>query len=71
MAGDFNEEPQNEPIAKYMKIEKGFEDLYSLKELQKGEEANENEMHPPFTTYKYREKDKGWVKRTIDYIFIK
>jgi len=26
-------------------------------------------MHPKFTTFKYRKKE-GWVKRTIDYIFM-
>ena len=27
-------------------------------------------MNPKFTTFKYRGKDSGWVKRTIDYIFM-
>ena len=60
MAGDFNEEPQNEPI-KIMK--QSFVDLYSTID-------NDTEEHPQFTTWKFREKDGGWVRHTIDYIFI-
>lgn len=28
-----------------------------------------SELHPAFTTFKFRAKE-GWVKRTIDYIFM-
>ena len=28
-----------------------------------------SELHPALTTYKFRAKE-GWVKRTIDYIFM-
>lgn len=33
-------------------------------------EANETRSYPPFTTYKYREKEGGFIKRTIDYMFM-
>jgi len=60
IAGDFNEDPSNEPICEIMNSK--YDDLYSLI-------SNEGEKHPAFTTFKYREKE-GWVKRTIDYIFL-
>ena len=41
-----------------------FKDVYSL---VKSKPRDQN--HPKFTTYKYRQKE-GWVKRTIDYIFV-
>ena len=63
IAGDFNEEPQNAPIDDVMESE--FVDLYSLVTINK----KQNEYHQPFTTFKYRKKE-GWIKRTIDYIFI-
>jgi len=45
-------------------MESDFVDLYSLIKLKPS-----NVHHPPFTTFKYRKKE-GWVKRTIDYIFM-
>ena len=77
IAGDFNEEPQNDPIAKVMAS--GFVDLHAvlaqtLSEVQAGEGQNEEGQaeiarNPKFTTFKFREKE-GWVQRTIDYIFM-
>ena len=32
-------------------------------------ERNESRSYPEFTTYKYRKKE-GYVKRTIDYVFL-
>ena len=63
IAGDFNEESQNEPI----QIMKGIsDDLYTV--MQRQNNINDpTKMHPEFTTVKYRESE-GWVKRTIDYI---
>ena len=61
MAGDFNEEPQNEPI-NLMKT--AFIDLFTTIE-----DSNKEE-HPELTTWKFRAKDGGWVRHTIDYIFI-
>jgi len=46
----------------------GFKDLYSVMQEQAGETSPEKQ-HPALTTFKYREKE-GWVKRTVDYIFI-
>lgn len=64
MAGDFNEEPQNEPIKDIMTKE--FEDLWTLKDTQVGKAGKPHS----FTTFKYREKDHGWVKHCIDFMFI-
>jgi len=44
-----------------------FIDLYTV--IHKDLPLLEQEDHPNFTTFKYRKKE-GWVKRTIDYIFI-
>lgn len=66
IGGDFNEEPQNEPITI---MKSGFSDLYHSMRIQ-CEETDPETLNPKFTTFKYREKDKGWVKRTIDYIFM-
>ena len=60
MAGDFNEEPQNEPIT-LMKTT--FVDLFSTINGNAGQ-------HPELTTWKFRAKDGGWVRHTIDYIFL-
>ena len=62
MAGDFNEEPQNAPIEL---LKTSFIDLYSTLN-----HFNPPSLHPQLTTWKYREKDGGWVRHTIDYIFI-
>jgi len=35
---------------------------------QEGDKTPEKQ-HPAFTTFKYR-KNEGWVKKTVDYIFI-
>ena len=59
MGGDFNEIPANEPIAEVM--ESSFVDLYTL--------IGTGDKYPAFTTYKYRE-ESGFVKRTIDYMFV-
>jgi len=69
MAGDFNEEPQNQPISEVMNS--SFCDLYQMMQIQKREKDvfTYSELHPALTTFKYREKE-GWVKRTIDYIFM-
>jgi len=45
-----------------------FSDLYHSMRIQ-CEETDAETMNPKFTTFKYREKE-GWVKRTIDYIFM-
>ena len=75
MAGDFNEEPQNPPIFDLMLNKYEFIDLYKYWDRYPGfndqyKEFNKD-LHSKLTTYKYRAKDKGWVKRTIDYIFLK
>ena len=62
VAGDFNEVPENSSIKDVMSIY--FSDLYS----EIAEELKLDE-HMPFTTFKYRQNE-GWVKRTIDYMFI-
>lgn len=44
------------------------DDLYTI--MQKQNNINDpSKMHPEFTTFKYRASE-GWVKRTIDYIFL-
>jgi hypothetical protein len=45
-----------------------FQDLYSIMKHQEGDKTPEKQ-HPAFTTFKYR-KNEGWVKKTVDYIFI-
>lgn len=68
IAGDYNEEPQNEPISKIMK--ENFVDLYTIKQKQEDvDQFTNGPEHPEFTTFKFRENE-GWVKRTIDYIFM-
>jgi len=62
VAGDFNEEPESEPIQDIMKS--AFTDLYSLAQGPVAERE-----HPAFTTFKFHAQE-GWVKRTVDYIFI-
>ena len=59
VGGDFNEEPQNQPIAENM--ERDFVDMYTM--------TNQTNKYPEYTTFKYREKE-GFVKRTIDYMFL-
>lgn len=49
-------------------MNKCFTDMYSLTMQQEGVTGS-RKQHPEFTTYKYRAKE-GWVKRTIDYIFM-
>ena len=68
IGGDFNEEPQNKPIADIM--ESTFIDLHTLSKIQqKTLSKNIVENYPAFTTFKYRDAE-GYVKRTIDYFFI-
>lgn len=67
IAGDFNEEYQNEPIADVM--DSSFQDLYSIMQLENDSQSPPEKQHPAFTTFKYT-AEEGWVKRTIDYIFI-
>ena len=59
VAGDFNEDPEKEPIKDVMMS--SYLDLYSL--------SNPRKQHQPFTTFKYRDAT-GYQKRTIDYIFL-
>ena len=68
LGGDFNEEPQNEPIHSVM--ESAFLDLHYY-QLHRAGGLNEDQSanHQPLTTFKYRE-DSGYVKRTIDYMFV-
>ncbi len=49
----------------------GFEDLYQIMQIQNREKNvfMLSELHPALTTFKYTAKE-GWVKRTIDYIFM-
>lgn len=58
VTGDFNEDPDNEPISLTMKSQ-----YTSAFEKAIGQE-------PPFTTYYHREKE-GYKRRTIDYVFYK
>ena len=68
MAGDFNEEPQNEPITL---MKKSFIDLFStINHNDTQINPPEGSEHPQLTTWKFRAKDGGWVRHTIDYIFI-
>ena len=68
LGGDFNEEPQNKPISDIM--ESTFLDLYTLKKIQeKTLKKNQIENYPAFTTFKFRDEE-GYVKRTIDYMFL-
>ena len=61
IAGDFNEEPENCSISEVMN--KFTRDLYFI--------ANQGEFdHPELTTFKYRDDEIGWRKKTIDYIFV-
>ena len=46
---------------------KSFKDLFSL--IPNNKKGQKRAKQPDFTTFKYRKKE-GWVKRTIDYIFI-
>ena len=66
MAGDFNEESQNKAIQDVM--ETSFTDLYSLMP-EDPFEILDYQKYPKFTTFKYRDAE-GYVKRTIDYIFV-
>ena len=67
--GNFNEEPENDPINKVIAnpIYNQFEDLWSYKDNQIGEPAKKH----PFTTFKYCKKNNEWIKRCNDYIFIR
>ena len=68
VAGDFNEEPQNQPIKGVM--ESSFIDLYTQVMLQMSHiSKTDQENHQNFTTFKYR-NESGFVKRTIDYMFL-
>ena len=68
VGGDFNEEPQNKPIADIM--ESSFFDLYTLMKVQERTlSKNHIENYPSFTTFKYRE-NQGYIKRCIDYMFV-
>ena len=59
IAGDFNEDPGNLPITQ---LQGSMTDLWKI--------ANADEKSwPPFTTFKYRD-GPGYLKHTIDYIFL-
>jgi hypothetical protein len=47
-------------------MEKDFIDFSTLK----NQELKIDEKYPKFTTFKYRKKEGGFIKRTIDYMFI-
>ena len=63
-----NEVPEKEAIGGVM--ESQFIDLYSRMKAQTDSTSEEpSENHQPFTTFKYR-TETGYVKRTIDYMFL-
>lgn len=55
ISGDFNEEPQNQPIKEVMESE--FIDLYSQMKIQAQtyNSSDKLENHQKFTTFKYRD----------------
>ena len=59
IAGDFNEDPENEPITQ---LQGKFTDLWKIA-------VQDYESWPSFTTFKYRDSC-GYQKRTIDYMFL-
>ena len=81
IAGDFNDEPNSDVISQVMEYD--FIDAHGLKNIEYPKDIeNEEEVtnyadkienaandYPEFTTFKYRNKE-GFVKRTIDYLFI-
>ena len=62
IGGDYNETHDQTAI---IQMEQHFVTLYELKEALVGS----TKKYHDFTTFKYRKKE-GYVKRTIDYIFL-
>lgn len=51
-------------------MESSFIDFYTMSKIQqKNLSKDQIENYPAFTTFKYRE-ESGYVKRTIDYMFL-
>jgi mRNA deadenylase 3'-5' endonuclease subunit Ccr4 len=47
-------------------MEREFIDFYTIK----NQEQKIDSKYPEFTTFKYRKKEGGFIKRTIDYMFV-
>jgi hypothetical protein len=47
-------------------MEREFIDFYTVK----NQEQKIDSKYPEFTTFKYRKKEGGFIKRTIDYMFV-